>query len=259
VSFGRLASIVFLFGAAAVLPPILARLSPGASMARSRIQELSRLAGEAGSPGAAPSMPEDLRGMVEQAEEDPSSFSPEEREILQDMRELGEPKGSMEAPVLRKLAEAAGSPAGRTASVRSKVRSAYEAFLSGYERRRSGLMPLLWGLPLSLAALAVLGILFSSPALTRLFARAGFGLCRLWLSLLAWGAAGLALAAWVNPWLGLPREFLAAPLSGLLACALLLRLNDMNYPVWNPLLTGCLSPIASALFAFGVLAVKARL
>ena len=125
-----------------------------------------------------------------------------------------------------------------------------------YASLRPRLMPLLWALPGTLLALAVLGIFISSFSLTRTAAGMAYGISRLWLWALAWGSLGLAAATRVNAWEALPTEWVAPPVAGLVAAAFLLKVIDMNYPVWNSAVKGLLSPLGSAAFAMVLQALR---
>jgi hypothetical protein len=253
--------------AAASGPGLLSRLGPGAALASQiqRLQGLSRQAQAAPSLTALadegrrqPAVPVELQRMLEQAAVDPQSFSTEERQILSEIKDVSD-FSSTSMPVLEDLARMQRRHTEQVSGLIGNLRSWWADFPGAYAQLQPMLKSWLWAVPGTLVLLAVLGIFTPWSGLTRAFAGLGFGVSRLWLWLVAGIAATLAIFAQVNVWLSLPAELIVPPAVCLLVSTLLLKLNDMNYPVWNSLLKGCLAPIGSALLAVGIQTLRSFL
>ena len=255
----RILLLAGLAAAAALGPKRLASWAPASSLpapaALSQLAELVKKAQEAGvstAPDGTPqAVPADLKRMIEEAAAHPESYTQDEKQMLTELKDVADSK-AMRAPVIEELMKTHRARAGQLGGWAASLKAWHSKAAGGYASWRPRLMPLLWALPGTLLALAVLGIFLSSFSLTRTAAGLAYGISRLWLWALAWGSLGLAAAIRVNAWGDIPTELVAPPVVGLLAASFLLKLIDMNYPVWNSAVKGLLSPLGSAAFAMAL-------
>ncbi|HAH05139.1 MAG TPA: hypothetical protein DCM05_01230 [Elusimicrobia bacterium] len=263
MSLGRILFLAFLALAVTQGPKALAKLAPGSSNA-GQFSQLAALSRQAQSTsvtltetGGIQAIPPDLQRMLDQAAADPQSFTDEERQLLSSLKDMGQ-SSAMSAPVLESLRQTQQRHTDKALNWTGSIRGAWTDFLSSCSRHRSRCRFWLWSVPGLLSALALLGI-FLGAGLTRLFAGLCYNLARVWLWILAWGAAGLAGAVQVNAWLALPGEFVSPPALALLLSTILLKMIDANYPAWNSVVQGFLAPIGSGLFCLLVQLARSAL
>lgn len=266
MSLGRLLLLGSLAAAAALGPKKLASLAPSGALpalqAPAALTELAGLAAKAreagvsvGADGTPQAVPLDLRRMAAEAAEHPEKYSDDERQMLAELKDVADSQ-ALRAPVVEELLKTHRARAEQVGGWAASVKSGYELTAARYGSLRSRLLPLLWALPGVFVALAVAGVFLSSFSLTRGAAGLAYGISRIWLRALAWGFLGLALAVRVNAWEALPMELVAPPVAGLLAASFLLKLIDMNYPVWNSAVKGLLSPLGSAALTTALQALR---
>ena len=142
------------------------------------------------------------------------------------------------------------TPLMRSLSTRSNepdfdaLRNAARVKVGGfYQANREALSDWVWGVPALILLASFLCLILGQKGYARFLGRACFSLCRVWILGLSLITV-LCFTLWqVNAWGLLPPGFWISPILSVLVSAGLLRLLDMNFPVWNATLMSFLSPL----------------
>lgn len=116
------------------------------------------------------------------------------------------------------------------------------------ENRQHTIVIWVWRGLMGLMGLGVALLLVGLKGAARLCLGACHSLSHLWLLLFSLAAVLVFIAIKVNLWIVLPSALWAAPIVSALACLVLFRLIDVNFPLWNSTVTSLLAPVGACLF-----------
>ncbi|MCX5786294.1 MAG: hypothetical protein NTX59_11455 [Elusimicrobia bacterium] len=116
-----------------------------------------------------------------------------------------------------------------------------------FRKNKNAVLPMIWwGVPLILMVLTLLGIVFFHYAFARLLCSCTFKFCTLTLTVLSLGVLAAAIAGKPGFIVAIPRDIWFAPVLFILGSATVIRIIDMNYPIWNEALKAFAFPILSS-------------
>ena len=189
-------------------------------------------------------VPADFQQIRQKMEQNPNAYSDQERDLAKDVGAVYA-QGNGRAPVLENLMRAFSQKSSESMGLMERARSSWLVLKNRYRALQPRIAVWLWLAPLVplLLGFGALGLSQFSFALWA--AEFGCRWSRLWLWLLSGTVVALFLATRSNPWPLVPSELIVPPLYWLAGSALLLRLLDMNHPIWNTLWRGCAFPLAS--------------
>ncbi len=198
----------------------------------------------------APVVSAELLQMLRQAGQAASDASEPQGELADDLRQI-RAAGQGQSPVLDNLMRTLQQKRRHTATLSDRARGFWLLAQKGYRALGPKVSAWLWIVPFGVLTLGFAAMAFSQAAYARWAAELGCGGSRLWLGAVSWAIVGLAVATKMNPWPLIPNELILPPIAWLAGSACLMRLVDMNHPVWNSLLRGCMYPLLSMAFVVG--------
>jgi hypothetical protein len=125
------------------------------------------------------------------------------------------------------------------------------AVYRAYQQNQAIILGAMWAAPALLVFVAGVMLAIGAKGIARFLAKLCFSMSSKWLFIFSVSAAGLYAAAHINLWSSLPHDLWAVPVVALLAAGGILRVADMNYPVWNSTTGALISPLLSCLFIVG--------
>ncbi len=138
----------------------------------------------------------------------------------------------------------AGARGGQLLSGNTRVMSQAGKF---FKKNRKAILPLIWwGVPLLLMVLTLLSIVVFCYAIARALCTVTFKFCTLTLTVMSLGVMVSAIAGKPELITAIPRDMWFAPILFILGSATVLKLIDMNSPVWNEALKAFGFPILSS-------------
>jgi len=118
------------------------------------------------------------------------------------------------------------------------------------KKNKNAVLPMIWwGVPLILMVFTLLSIVFFCYAVARVLCTFTFKFCTLTLTLLSLAVLASAIAGKPEFIVAIPRDMWFAPVLFILGSAAVIKLIDMNYPVWNEALKAFGFPILSSVVA----------
>jgi hypothetical protein len=154
----------------------------------------------------------------------------------------------MSSPMMTAMVRAAQGGGGMPEiNAKRTVLAGYRA----YQQNQAAILGLMWAGPALLVFLAGVMLVVGAKGVARFLAQLCFSMSSKWLFIFSVSAAALYAAAHVNLWTSLPHDLWAVPITALLVAGGILRVADLNYPVWNTTTGALISPLLSCLFIVG--------
>ncbi|HAH31473.1 MAG TPA: hypothetical protein DCL44_04060 [Elusimicrobia bacterium] len=121
-----------------------------------------------------------------------------------------------------------------------------------FKKNKNSVLPVTWwGLPLILMILTLFSVVFCWYAVARFLCGLTFKFCTLTLTLLSLAIIVSAIAGKPEFIGAIPRDLWFAPVIFITGSAVVIRIIDMNYPVWNEALKAFAFPILTSVGVIG--------
>jgi hypothetical protein len=174
----------------------------------------------------------------------PAQLTAEERQLA---AEFSPQSQVLTTPIMGAILQASKSRGVSQLDASRWLLAAYQTF----QQNQALFISVVWAAPAALLLPAGLLLALGFKGGTRFLADHCLSLSTWWLLALSAATAALFVAAKVNLWTTLPHDLWAVPAAAVLFSAGLLKLVDVNFPVWNAAFGALGAPLLSCVFILG--------